>query len=116
MILINLFCNFLEIIFRHGCSLVNSLHIFRTTFPKNTCLLLMIVVLQNKRKKDKTLAYLFCGILRVTKHHVVATRKSIFLRHRPWRSPAFVRLVDVAKAYFSEQVILASEAATRGVL
>ena len=29
-------CNFIEIVFRHGCSPVNSLHIFRTPFPRNT--------------------------------------------------------------------------------
>ena len=28
--------NFIEIILRHGCSPVNLLHVFRTTFPKNT--------------------------------------------------------------------------------
>ena len=29
-------CNFIEITFRHGCSLVNLLHIFRKALPKNT--------------------------------------------------------------------------------
>ena len=29
-------CNFTEITLRHGCSPVNLLHIFRTSFPKNT--------------------------------------------------------------------------------
>ena len=28
--------NFIEIALRHGCSLVNLLHIFRTPFSKNT--------------------------------------------------------------------------------
>ena len=28
--------NFIEITLQHGCSPVNLLHIFRTTFPKNT--------------------------------------------------------------------------------
>ena len=28
-----LFCNFIEIALRHGCSPVNLLHIFRTLFP-----------------------------------------------------------------------------------
>ena len=28
--------NFIEIAFRHGCSPVNLLHIFRTLFPRNT--------------------------------------------------------------------------------
>ena len=31
-----LLCNFSEIALQHGCSPVNLLHIFRTTFPKNT--------------------------------------------------------------------------------
>ena len=31
-----LFCNFIEIALRHGCSPVNLLHIFRTPFPQNT--------------------------------------------------------------------------------
>ena len=36
--------NFIEITLRHGCSPVNLLHIFRTSFPKNTSggLLLML--------------------------------------------------------------------------
>ena len=29
-------CNFIEITLRYGCSAVNSLHIFRTTFCRNT--------------------------------------------------------------------------------
>ena len=33
---IKLLCNFIEITFRHGCSPVNLLHIFRTPFLKNT--------------------------------------------------------------------------------
>ena len=33
---IKLLCNFIETAFRHGCSLVNLLHIFRTPFLKNT--------------------------------------------------------------------------------
>ena len=35
MISIKLQSNFIEIALRHGCSPVNLLHIFRTTFPKN---------------------------------------------------------------------------------
>ena len=31
-----LLCNFIEIALPHGCSLVNLLHIFKTTFLKNT--------------------------------------------------------------------------------
>ena len=33
---ITLLCNFIVITFRHGCSPVNLLHIFRILFPKNT--------------------------------------------------------------------------------
>ena len=36
VISITLESNFIEIALRRGCSLVNSLHIFRTLFPKNT--------------------------------------------------------------------------------
>ena len=32
---IKLFCNFIEITLRHGCSPVNLLHIFRTSFAKD---------------------------------------------------------------------------------
>ena len=35
-VLIKLQSNFIEITFRHGCSPVNLLHIFKTPFPKNT--------------------------------------------------------------------------------
>ena len=42
-----LYCNFIEITLRHGCSPVNLLHIFRTPFPKNTSggLLLYVVII-----------------------------------------------------------------------
>ena len=36
VISIKLLCNFIEITLRHGCSLVNLLHIFRTLFSRNT--------------------------------------------------------------------------------
>ena len=36
VISIKLLCNIIEIALRHGCSLVNLLHIFRTPFLKNT--------------------------------------------------------------------------------
>ena len=36
VISIKLQSNFIEITLRHGCSLVNLIHIFRTTFYKNT--------------------------------------------------------------------------------
>ena len=36
VISIKLFCSFIEIKLRHGCSPVNFWHIFRTSFPINT--------------------------------------------------------------------------------
>ena len=36
VISIKLQSNFIEIALRHGCSPINLLHIFRTTFPRNT--------------------------------------------------------------------------------
>ena len=36
VVLVKLQSNFIEITLRHGCSPVNLLHIFWTTFPKNT--------------------------------------------------------------------------------
>ena len=36
--------NFIEIKFCHGCSPVNLLHIFRTTFPKNISGVLLLDV------------------------------------------------------------------------
>ena len=38
---INLLCNFIEIVLRHGCSPTNVLHIFRT--PLDGCLFVMLV-------------------------------------------------------------------------
>ena len=37
-------CNFIDIVLRHGCSLVNLLHIFRATFPKKTSGRLLLVI------------------------------------------------------------------------
>ena len=39
---------FIEITFRHGCSLVNSLHISRAPFSKNTSRWLLLFVVINK--------------------------------------------------------------------
>ena len=46
---IKLFCNFIEITFRHGCSPVNLQHIFRTPFLNDTSgtLLLRNVIIMN---------------------------------------------------------------------
>ena len=38
-----LLCKFIEIALRHGCSSVNSLHIFRTPFLKNTSGRLLLI-------------------------------------------------------------------------
>ena len=43
VISIKLLCNLIEIKIQHGCSSVNLLHIFRTTFPKNTSGRLLLV-------------------------------------------------------------------------
>ena len=53
---ITLLCNFIEIAFRHGCSLVNLLHIFRTPFLKNSSgrLLLLISINCHKAIRNPT--------------------------------------------------------------
>ena len=43
-ILIKLQSHFIKIILRHGCSPVNLLHIFGTTFSKNTSAQLLLVI------------------------------------------------------------------------
>ena len=49
VISIKFLCNFIEISLRHGCSPVNLLHIFRTSFPKDTSRgLLLFILLSNK--------------------------------------------------------------------
>ena len=42
--LIKLLCNFIEIAFRHGRSPINFLNIFRTPFPRNTSVWLLLVL------------------------------------------------------------------------
>ena len=37
VISLKVLCSFIEIVLRHGCSPVNLLHIFRTSFRRNTC-------------------------------------------------------------------------------
>ena len=44
VISIKLLCNFIEITLRHGCSPVNLLHIFRTSFPKKTSVLWLLLL------------------------------------------------------------------------
>ena len=43
--IVKLLCNFIKIKFRHGCSPVNLLHIFRAPFPKNHSGWLLLLVL-----------------------------------------------------------------------
>ena len=45
---IKMLCNFIEIILRHGCSPVNLLCIFRTSFYKNTSEGLLLVMIIQK--------------------------------------------------------------------
>ena len=57
---IKLQSNFIEITLRHGCFPVNLLHIFRTTFSKNTSewLLLLYVEIDNQEAaRSLTVAY-----------------------------------------------------------
>ena len=42
VISIQLLCNLIEIVLRHGCTPINLLHIFRTPFPRNTSELLFL--------------------------------------------------------------------------
>ena len=54
-------CNFIEIALRHGCSPVNLLHIFRTSFPKNTSGGLLLLYKFNALMSSGDL--LFCLIM-----------------------------------------------------
>ena len=55
VVLIKLLWNFIEITLWHGCSPVNLLHIFRTSFPKNTFgWLLLKIILWIERQTNKT--------------------------------------------------------------
>ena len=56
VISVKLLCNSIEIRLRHGCSPVNSLHIFRTPFPKNTSGGLLWRT-QNKYLRSNRLSY-----------------------------------------------------------
>ena len=57
VISIRLFCNFIEITFRHGCSPVNLLHIFRTPFAINTSGRLLLI----RSFFSKTSSQKICG-------------------------------------------------------
>ena len=50
---IKFFCYFIEITLRHGCSPVNSRHIFRTPFLKDTSVRLFLeITKKNKMKRN----------------------------------------------------------------
>ena len=76
VISIKLLCNFMEIGLRHGCSPVNVLHIFRTTFLKNTSgwLLLNIRINKNIRLNITTARALKCFL----------ATTSIFIHWKYW--------------------------------
>ena len=46
VILVKLFCSFVEITLRHGCLPIDLLHIFRIAFPKNTYRWLLVQLQQ----------------------------------------------------------------------
>ena len=43
---VKLYCNFIKIALRHGCSPVSLLHIFRAPFPKNTSEWLLLLLFE----------------------------------------------------------------------
>ena len=70
VISIKFICKFIEITFWHGCSPVNLLQIFRTTFPKTTSRQLLLCLLLHTEKICWFSSYFkqgkgrnFCGIL-----------------------------------------------------
>ena len=60
VISIKLLCNFTEIALRHGCSPVNLLHIFRTSFPKNTSVWLFLHI-SYKKTFSLSIICIMCG-------------------------------------------------------
>ena len=60
VISIKLLCNFIEMGLRHGCSPVNLVHVFRTSYPKNTSGGLLLRI----REKELVLS-IFPVILRI---------------------------------------------------
>ena len=59
-------CNFIEITLRHGCSPVNLLHIFRTTFLKNTSGRLLLYAGDTPLKSKRELATDLCQQIELT--------------------------------------------------
>ena len=56
---IKMFCNFIEITLRHGCSPVNLLHIFRTIFLKKTSVRLLLYWFWMSNEQSKLLLVTF---------------------------------------------------------
>ena len=68
--------NLSEMTLRHWCSPVNLLHIFRTSFPKNTSRWLLVFL--------DTASDIFCLIISLSKNLIESSIKEIgieFLRH-----------------------------------
>ena len=53
MISTKLQSNFFEIALWHGCSPINLLHIFRTTFPKNTAGRLLVEIVDQQDQNQR---------------------------------------------------------------
>ena len=54
VILIKTLCKFIEITLRHGCSPVNLLRIFRTSFTKNTFGRLLLIMLSKGESESES--------------------------------------------------------------
>ena len=83
VISIKLQSNIIEIAFRHGCSPVNLLHIFRTSFPRNTSGRMLLtfkswrmkcLIIDEKITIFKTLALsrvVYLTLLKVAPNHLI---------------------------------------------
>ena len=112
----NLQNNFFEIAHQHGCSPVNLLHIFRTSFPKNTSGRLMHWLLQNIKRKNyninkQILSLLilmiqyFCQIYKtcVIPGHMFEVITWPFMRRFFWYySLIFWRLLSMVHRFYSQ--------------
>ena len=63
VISINLLCKFIEITFRHGCSLVNLLYIFRKAFTKNAYGRLLLFFLFEMNSHEECAAVVVVAII-----------------------------------------------------
>ena len=89
VISITLLCNFIEITLWHGCSPVNLMHIFRTTFPKNTSEWLLLELL--------SLWALFCANFRTLQ------KSTNIARHKASFSSWYLNIVDdLSGLYFND--------------